>query len=103
MEYLDYLKRTGLKDYRRTPGNLGASILLRNEEKETEFLIVSLWRSMEEIKKFAGKEVERARYYPRDREFLLELEPNVKHYHVAFGSQQRRTSVARPRKKRSEE
>jgi heme-degrading monooxygenase HmoA len=73
-----------MRDYARTPGNLGASILVRHDEKESEFVIITLWRSMEEIKKFAGDEVEKARYYPKDREFLLELEPNVRHYDLAF-------------------
>ena len=30
----------------------------------------------------AGDDIERARYYPRDREFLTELEPTVTHYEV---------------------
>jgi heme-degrading monooxygenase HmoA len=84
VEYLDYLKETGMRDYARIPGNLGASILVRHDEKETEFVIISLWRSMGEIKKFAGDEVEKARYYPKDHEFLLELEPSVKHYDLAY-------------------
>lgn len=83
-EYLEYLKETGMKDYAGTPGNLGATILVRHVGKETEFVIISLWNSMDAIKKFAGHDVERARYYPRDREFLLELEPKVKHYDLAF-------------------
>ena len=32
--------------------------------------------------KFAGAEIEKARYYPEDEAFLLELEPNVAHYEV---------------------
>jgi hypothetical protein len=31
---------------------------------------------------FAGEDVERARYYPEDGEFLLERELNVTHYDV---------------------
>ena len=81
--YLRYLKATGVKDYRRTPGNLGVTILVRHSGDETEFVIISLWKSMNAIKKFAGDDVEKARYYPEDREFLLELEPKVKHYEVA--------------------
>ena len=85
-EYLAYLKKTGVKDYRKTRGNMGVTILVRHAEKETEFIIISLWKSMNAIKKFAGDDAEKARYYPKDREFLLELEPKVKHYDVAFES-----------------
>ncbi len=34
------------------------------------------------IRRFAGDDVERARYYPEDRAYLLELEPGVAHYEV---------------------
>jgi len=34
------------------------------------------------VKRFAGEEVDKARYYPEDREFLLEFEPTVIHYEV---------------------
>jgi hypothetical protein len=34
------------------------------------------------IKRFAGSEIERAKYYPEDEKFLLELEPTVTHYEV---------------------
>jgi len=83
-EYLAYLKRTGMKDYSDTPGNLGASILVRDDGDRTEFVIISLWKSMEAIKAFAGEDTDRARYYPEDSRFLLELEPKVKHYKIAF-------------------
>lgn len=45
-------------------------------------LLISLWDSMASIQKFAGPEPDKARYYPEDTEFLLELEPNVTHYEV---------------------
>ncbi len=85
-KYLEYLKTTGMKDYSHTPGNAGASILTRNDRDNTEFIIISRWKSMEVIKEFAGEDIGKARYYPEDRKFLLELEPEVKHYELAFES-----------------
>ena len=41
---------------------------------------------MSAIRKFAGNDVEKARYYPKDREFLLKLERRVKHYEVSYES-----------------
>ena len=38
---------------------------------------------MDAIRAFAGEEVERARYYPEDRDYLLELEPTITHYEVS--------------------
>ena len=82
-EYMSYLERTGLPDYRATPGNRGVYVLRRTEERVAHFLLVSLWESREAIRAFAGDDMERARYYPEDAGFLLELEPTVTHYEVA--------------------
>jgi hypothetical protein len=61
-EYSSYLQKTGVPDLRGT--------------------MISLWRALEDIGAFAGEEIERARYYPQDASFLLELEPHVTHYEV---------------------
>jgi heme-degrading monooxygenase HmoA len=82
-EYMRYLERTGLPDYRVTPGNCGVYVLRRAEDGVEHFLLVSLWESRDAIRAFAGDDMERARYYPEDAEFLLELEPTVTHYEVA--------------------
>lgn len=81
--YFDYVMETGVKDYRATKGNLGVYVLRRIRDGQAEFLLISLWDSFEAIRRFAGEDVEKAAYYyPKDKEFLLELEPNVKHYEV---------------------
>jgi heme-degrading monooxygenase HmoA len=81
-EYLEFLKQTGVPDYRNTKGNLGAYVLRRIENDKAHFLTLSFWESFEAIKTFAGEDHERAHYYPRDKEFLLEFEPTVQHYEV---------------------
>lgn len=81
--YLELLQRTGVKDTRATEGNRGVYVLRRVEGGRAEFLFISLWESVAAIKKFAGEDVEKAVYYPEDKEFLLELEPTVSHYEVA--------------------
>ena len=80
--YHQYLLETGLRDYAETPGNRGVQLLRRETEGVTEFLLISLWDSLEAIRQFAGDDYERARYYPKDTEYLLELEPKVAHYEV---------------------
>jgi heme-degrading monooxygenase HmoA len=81
--YLRYLERTGIPDSKGTPGNRGVYGLTRREGKVVHFLFVSLWESREAIRAFAGEDPEKARYYPEDLDFLLELEPTVTHYEVA--------------------
>ncbi|HKD20106.1 MAG TPA: antibiotic biosynthesis monooxygenase, partial [Thermoanaerobaculia bacterium] len=84
--YRRYLEQTGLPDYRATPGNRGVTVLERVEGDVTHFLLVSYWDSTDAIRAFAGEDIERARYYPEDAEFLLEFEPRVTHYEVRSGS-----------------
>jgi hypothetical protein len=44
--------------------------------------VISYWESLDAIRKFAGNDLEKTRHLPRDKEYLLELEPNVKHFQV---------------------
>ena len=80
--YHDYLCGTGVPDLRATPGNRGVYVLRRVEGAEAHFVMISLWESEEAIRAFAGDDLEKARYYPEDAEFLLELEPRCTHYEV---------------------
>jgi heme-degrading monooxygenase HmoA len=84
-EYLEFLKRTGVRDYRATPGNRGVYLLRRVGEDRADFLLVSFWDSYEAIRRFAGPDVEKAFYYPEDKDFLLEFERMVTHYEVLLG------------------
>jgi len=82
-DYQRYLEKTGIRELNATPGNRGVYVLRRTKGDRTEFVFVSLWESLDAIRAFAGEDVERARYYPEDREYLLEMSPGVKHYQVA--------------------
>jgi heme-degrading monooxygenase HmoA len=81
-EYFEYLLHTGVKFYQTTPGNLGVFVLKRDLEAKTEFLLLSLWESMEAVKRFAGPEPQRAVFYPEDEAFLVDYETTVDHYEV---------------------
>jgi heme-degrading monooxygenase HmoA len=82
VDYHQYLLRTGLADYTATPGNRGVQVLRRTEGEVTHFLLVTFWDSLDAIKRFAGDDYSRARYYPEDDDYLLEKEPFVIHYEV---------------------
>lgn len=81
-EYYAYLKEAGIKKIVSIPGNLGAQVFRHTNGNITEFTVISYWESQDAIRKFAGNDIEKARYLPRDRDYLLELEPNVKHFEV---------------------
>jgi len=80
--YYDYLKKTGLDEYASIPGNRGIQVLRRLRDGKCEFTIITLWDSYDAIRTFAGTDFEKAKYYPEDTKFLLQLDPNVKHYEV---------------------
>jgi heme-degrading monooxygenase HmoA len=81
-EYFDYLKATGIKDYRETEGNQGVFVLRSIRGGRAEFLLLTLWESWDAIQQFAGDDVEKAVYYPEDQDYLLSLDPKVEHYDV---------------------
>lgn len=81
-DYYRYLERTGLPDYRSTPGNYGVLVLRRDEGDVTHFVLTTLWESLDAIRGFAGDDYTHARYYPEDDHYLLEREPFVTHHDV---------------------
>ena len=81
-EYVEFLNKTGVKDYRATEGNLDVHVLRRIEGEQAHFLTLTFWDSVEAIQKFAGEDYEKARYYPEDADYLLEFEEKVAHYEV---------------------
>ena len=82
--YLAYIQQTGLKDYSALPGNLSAKILRKTEDGICHFYTVTEWTDMESIKRFAGEDVEKARYYEEDKKYLLEFEEKVNHYETFY-------------------
>lgn len=81
--YYEYLLRTGLSDYQKTPGNLGVLVLRRIEGEVAHFTLTSFWAlDGRHRQRFAGEPVDAARYYPEDDEYLLEREPRVTHQEV---------------------
>jgi heme-degrading monooxygenase HmoA len=82
--YSEYLSTSdrGVRDYQRIPGNRGALLLRRTTDDHAHFLFISLWDSREAIERYAGSDIDRARYFPYDRECLVDPEPEVAHYDV---------------------
>jgi len=74
--------RKALPDYRASPGNISVHILERPEGEITHFMTLTFWEDMHSIEDYTGESVERAKYYPEDRDFLLEFEPTAVHYEV---------------------
>jgi heme-degrading monooxygenase HmoA len=71
-----------IPDYRSVSGNISVHVLERREGGVTHFITLTYWESLDAIRAFAGADVEKAKYYPEDADYLLEYEPRVVHYEV---------------------
>ena len=88
--YVGYIGETGLRDYRRTPGNLGAWMLTRDVDDDlTEVITFTFWESIDAIKAFAGEDYETAVYYPEDDRYLVERVDTCAHYQVTNADETR--------------
>lgn len=80
--YRQFLNERAIPDYQSVPGNLSIHILERPDGKVTHFITMTFWDNLDSIRGFAGDDIEVAKYYPEDKDFLLEFEPTVTHYEV---------------------
>jgi uncharacterized protein YaiE (UPF0345 family) len=80
--YAEYVKATGIKAFKSTPGNRGSLILQQRGHEATDIYVLSLWASMDAVRSFAGPTPDKPVYFPADRRYLLEFEPAVRHFDV---------------------
>jgi heme-degrading monooxygenase HmoA len=80
--YAAYMQDTGVAGYAATPGNRGVWMLRRDAGDRTEFLMFTLWDSLEAVRAFAGEDPETAVFYPEDDRFLVERDATSTHYEV---------------------
>jgi heme-degrading monooxygenase HmoA len=80
-----YVTRAGIAEYRQTPGNLGAQMWTRDlDEGRTEVVTLSWWESADDIRGFAGDDIDQAMFYPEDDGYLIDRETTVTHHQVAL-------------------
>lgn len=67
-------------------GNLGYQLMRidggPDGDQYTEFQVISYWESLDAIHAYAGEDIRRTRDLPRDREFLVGMEPYVRNYEL---------------------
>jgi heme-degrading monooxygenase HmoA len=80
--YTEHVRATGFGSYLATPGNRGAFVLRRDEGDRSEFLTLSLWESLEAVRRFAGEPVDWAVLGHEDERYLVDREPTVMHFDV---------------------
>ncbi|MNX31498.1 hypothetical protein D3C86_616890 [compost metagenome] len=80
--YTDFIIKTAIPDYSKTPGFIKLSFLRNIKNNEDHFTLITYWENLNVIKNFAGEDFEKAKYYPEDDNFLLEFEEKVEHFEV---------------------
>ena len=80
--YAAYIRETGVAGYEATPGNRGVWMLRRDVGELTEFVMFTLWESLDAVKAFAGDDYEQAVFYPEDDRYLVERDLTSSHYTV---------------------
>jgi heme-degrading monooxygenase HmoA len=85
-DYREFTNKRAISDYQSVPGNISVYVLERQDEEVTHFITMTFWKDRDSIQGFAGEDIERAKYYPEDQDFLLEFEPTVVHYEVVGNS-----------------
>ena len=83
-EYERFMISRAAPDYSSVEGLLKLYFQRRNENKIAHFLLITIWDSMESVKKFAGENPEKAKYYPEDDSYLLEKEETSALYDIFF-------------------
>ena len=77
--YEHYLAES-IKKFTTLPGNRGYQLLREDAGHLTHFSVLSFWDSRESIRGYAGADISKVRPLPRDPEFLVDPETDVRNY-----------------------
>ena len=80
--YAAYMEESGMTAARKLAGSRGTLVLRRVVGDRTEFETILLFDSLDDVRTFAGEEIERAVFYPEDERYLVERDLGVSHHEV---------------------
>jgi heme-degrading monooxygenase HmoA len=80
--YVAHLRAQTFPALRALPGFISASILSRRVEPGVEFLIVTHWRSLADIARFAGADPEAAVVPARVAAMMIDYDRRARHFEV---------------------
>jgi heme-degrading monooxygenase HmoA len=80
--YIDHLRSETFPSLAKISGFVSASILQRTVRAGEEFLIVTVWESIEAIKQFAGENPEVAVVPAAVQAMMVEYDKSVRHYSI---------------------
>jgi heme-degrading monooxygenase HmoA len=80
--YADHLRSQVLTTLRKVDGYIGAQLLERETSDGVEIVVITLWQSLDSIRKFAGPDLEKAVVSDDIVSLFLQYDQRVKHYKV---------------------
>jgi heme-degrading monooxygenase HmoA len=83
-DYLEHLQQNVFPELGQIDGYCGAYLLRRDLNDGVEFTVLTLWETMDAIRKFAGQDAERAVVAPAAQALLRDFDSTAAHYEVAL-------------------
>jgi len=80
--YVRHLRSNVVPELAAIPGYREVRLMRREQGGRTEFLVMTLWESMDAVRRFAGENPERAVVEPEARAVLADYDDFVRHYEV---------------------
>ena len=80
--YVDFVTGHVLPELRQISGHRGAYVLRHNDGEGAEFVVLTLWDSIDAIRAFAGDDPERSVVEPEARALLDRFDDRAVHYTV---------------------
>lgn len=82
---IDFVTAQVFPELRAIAGYKDAYVLRRVLDQEVELLVITIWESMEAVRKFAGDNPDRAVVPPAAHDLLTEWDPTTGHYEIVVG------------------
>ena len=80
--YIEHLHSQTLPQLVQLAGFHDASILRRDVPEGVEFLVVTVWKSLDAIRSFAGSDAESAVVPAKVQKMMIEYDRRARHYEV---------------------
>jgi heme-degrading monooxygenase HmoA len=80
--YRDHFTHTVLPSLQAIDGYHGAYLLRRDRDDHVELQVLTLWESLEAVRRFAGTNLDHAVVEPDAEAVLTSYHPTVIHHHV---------------------
>ena len=82
--YVDHFQRAVVPALQRLDGYVGATVLQRHDPDATHITVLTRWRAIEAVQRFAGSDIGAAVVDDEAASLLTDWDRRVHHYEVAF-------------------